>query len=405
MTYNVEEIRKKFPILNKEVYNKPYVYFDNAATMHRPIEVLESMGQNYREFNGNPHRGAHYMSNQTTVAYEAVRDKVQQFINANEREEIIFTKGTTESINLVAYSFSEAFISEGDEIIISEMEHHANIVPWQLVCERKRAILKVIPIEDNGRLKVEELPSMITDRTKIVSVTMVSNVMGVVNPVNKIVEIAHSKNVPVLIDGAQAVPHIKIDVQDLDCDFMAFSGHKIYGPTGVGCLYGKREFLEKMPPFLAGGEMIEEVSFNGTTFNVIPYKFEAGTPNYSEVIGLGTAIDFVNEIGFEKIAAYEHELLNYAYEKLSTIENIRFIGKTDHQSGGISFLVGNIHPYDLGMFLDKLGYAVRTGHHCAQPLMKRFNIPGTVRISFACYNTKAEIDGFIAALKRTLMMF
>ncbi len=405
MTYNVEEIRKNFPILTKEVYNKPYVYFDNAATMHRPIQVLESMGQNYRDFNGNPHRGAHYMSNQTTVAFEAVRDKVQNFLNVEDREEIIFTKGTTESINLVAYSFSEAFIFEGDEIIISEMEHHANIVPWQLVCERKKAVLKVIPIEDNGRLKVEMLESMINDRTKIVSVTMVSNVMGVVNPVKEIVEIAHNKNVPVLIDAAQAVPHIKIDLQDLNCDFLAFSGHKIYGPTGVGCLYGKRVYLEKMPPFLGGGEMIEEVSFEGTTFNTIPYKFEAGTPNYTEVIGLGAAIDFVNEIGFENIASYEHELLDYAYAQLEKIENIRFIGKTDHQSGGISFLVGNIHPYDIGMFLDKLGFAVRTGHHCAQPLMKRFEIPGTVRISFACYNTKAEIDGFIAALQRTLMMF
>lgn len=401
----IEQIRADFPILSQQVYNKPYVYFDNAATTYRPLQVLQAEEQIYRQFNGNPHRGAHYMSNQTTVACEAVRDKVQTFINAPEREEIIFTRNATESINLVAFSFGEAFINEGDEVLVSEMEHHANIVPWQLVCERKKAHLKVIPFDETGRLKLELLPELITPRTRIVAATIVSNALGVVNPVKEIIEIAHSLNVPVLLDGAQAAQHMPIDVQELDCDFLVFSGHKMYGPTGVGCLFGKRKWLDQMPPYMGGGEMIEQVTFAKTTFNTIPYKFEAGTPNFSQIIGLGAALDYINNIGLENIATYEKQLLNHAYQQLRTIENIRFLGETEHQSSLISFLVGTIHPYDLGMFLDKSGFAVRTGHHCAQPVMDHFKIPGTVRASFAIYNTTDEIDQFIASLKKVIKFF
>lgn len=401
----IEQIRADFPILSQQVYNKPYVYFDNAATTYRPLQVLQAEEQIYRQFNGNPHRGAHYMSNQTTVACEAVRDKVKTFINAPEREEIIFTRNATESINLVAFSFGEAFIDEGDEVLVSEMEHHANIVPWQLVCERKKAILKVIPFDDTGRLQVELLPTLINSRTKIVATTIVSNALGVVNPVKEIIEIAHSHKVPVLLDGAQALQHMHIDVQELDCDFLVFSGHKMYGPTGVGCLFGKRKWLDAMPPYMGGGEMIEQVTFAKTTFNSIPYKFEAGTPNFSQIIGLGAAIDYINSLGLDNIAAYEKSLLEQAKQQLRTIDNMRFLGETEHQSSLISFLVGTIHPYDLGMFLDKSGFAVRTGHHCAQPVMDHFKIPGTVRASFAIYNTTDEIDQFIASLKKVIKFF
>ncbi len=404
MTFDIKAIRKDFPILEREVYGKRYIYFDNAATAFKPLQVLKAVEKIYTQFNGNPHRGAHYMSNQTTVEFEAVRDKVQQFINAPSREEIIFTKGTTESINLVAYSFSEAFIHEGDEVIVSEMEHHANIVPWQIVCERKKATIKVIPFDDSGRLMVEKLPELISEKTKIIAVTLVSNVLGAINPVEEVIAIAHEKNIPVLIDGAQAVQHIAIDVQKMDCDFFVFSGHKLYGPTGVGCLYGKRQWLDAMPPFLGGGEMIEKVSFSGTTFNVIPYKFEAGTPNFTEVIGLGAAIDYLNSIGFDKIFHYEQELADYARMKLDTIDGIRFFGQTSHQSNVISFIVNSIHPYDMGMFLDKMGFAVRTGHHCAEPVMDHFKIPGTVRVSLAFYNTRDEIDRFVDALKKVVAM-
>ncbi|HQN93328.1 MAG TPA: cysteine desulfurase [Prolixibacteraceae bacterium] len=404
MKFDIKAIRKDFPILEREVYGKRYIYFDNAATAFKPLQVLKAVEKIYTQFNGNPHRGAHYMSNQTTVEFEAVRDKVQQFINAPSREEIIFTKGTTESINLVAYSFSEAFIHEGDEVIVSEMEHHANIVPWQIVCERKKATIKVIPFDDSGRLMVEKLPELISEKTKIIAVTLVSNVLGAINPVEEVIAIAHEKNIPVLIDGAQAVQHIAIDVQKMDCDFFVFSGHKLYGPTGVGCLYGKRQWLDAMPPFLGGGEMIEKVSFSGTTFNVIPYKFEAGTPNFTEVIGLGAAIDYLNSIGFDKIFHYEQELADYARMKLDTIDGIRFFGQTSHQSNVISFIVNSIHPYDMGMFLDKMGFAVRTGHHCAEPVMDHFKIPGTVRVSLAFYNTRDEIDRFVDALKKVVAM-
>jgi cysteine desulfurase/selenocysteine lyase len=400
MSIDINRVRKDFPILEKKVYEKPYIYFDNAATTYRPLQVLAAAEQIYREFNGNPHRGSHYMSNQTTVSLETARDKVRQFINAPEREEIIFTRGTTESINLVAYSFGEAFIFEGDEVIVSEMEHHANIVPWQLICERKRAKLKVIPFDDSGRLMTEKINELITEKTKIISITMVSNVMGVINPVREIIETAHNNNIPVLLDAAQWVQHHKIDVQKLNCDFVAFSGHKMYGPTGVGCLYGKREWLEKMPPFLGGGEMIDTVKFEKTTFNTIPYKFEAGTPNFTQIIGLGAAIDYINQLGLDNIEAYEKELLNYAYSKLKPIPGIRFFGETKSQSGVISFLIGKIHPYDMGIFLDKMGIAVRTGQHCAEPVMDHFKIQGTIRASFAFYNTKDEIDTFVEAIKK-----
>ena len=404
MDLDIEKIRKDFPILEKEVYGKRYIYLDNAATSYKPLQVLKAVEEVYTQYNGNPHRGAHYMSNQTTVKFEAVRDKVKDFINAEQREEVIFTKGATESINLVAYSFGEEFIHEGDEVIVSEMEHHANIVPWQIVCNRKKASVKVLPFDDSGRLMIEKLSDLITSKTKLVAVTMVSNVLGTVNPVEEVIRIAHSKNVPVLVDGAQAVQHIKIDVQKMDCDFLAFSGHKLYGPTGVGCLYGKRKWLDAMPPFLGGGEMIEHVTFEKTTFNVIPYKFEAGTPNFTEVIGMGAAIDYINSIGFEEIVKYEHEIYEYATSELKAINGLRIVGETDNKSSVISFLVGSIHPYDMGMFLDKMGFAVRTGHHCAEPIMQHFNIPGTVRVSFAFYNTKEEVDLFVAAVKKTTAM-
>lgn len=402
MTFDINTVRKDFPILEKKVYGKRYVYFDNAATAFKPLQVLKAVEKIYTQFNGNPHRGAHYMSNQTTVEFEAVRDKVQRFINAPSREEIIFTKGTTESINLVAYSFAEAFIGEGDEVIVSEMEHHANIVPWQIVCERKKAIIKVLPFEENGRLMIEKLPSLISGKTRLIAVTMVSNVLGVINPVDEIVRMAHINNIPVLVDGAQAIQHLSINVRQMDCDFFVFSGHKLYGPTGVGCLYGKKEWLDKMPPFLGGGEMIEKVTFEKTTFNVLPYKFEAGTPNFTEVIGLGAAIDYLNNIGLENIQSYEHELLSYAHEKLKDIEGIRFFGETGQQSNVISFLIKKIHPYDMGMFLDKMGFAVRTGHHCAEPIMEHYKIPGTVRMSLAFYNTREEIDLFVTAIRKAV---
>jgi cysteine desulfurase / selenocysteine lyase len=400
MNFDVTAIRNDFPLLEKQVYGKRYIYFDNAATVYKPLQVLKAVEQIYSSFNGNPHRGAHYMSNQTTLEYEAVRDKVQHFINAPSREEIVFTKGTTESINLVAYSFAEAFLNEGDEVIVSEMEHHSNIVPWQMVCNTKKAKVVMLPFDDTGRLMIERLPDLISEKTRLLSLAWVSNSMGVVNPVEEIITIAHKHNIPVLIDAAQAISHFPVDVQKLNCDFLVFSGHKMYGPTGVGCLYGKRELLDAMPPFLGGGEMIEKVTFAKTTFNSVPYKFEAGTPNFTEVIGLGAAIDYLTNIGMSAISAYEQQLLAYANQQLKNIEGIRFFGNTAHQSGVISFLIKNIHPYDLGMFLDKMGFALRTGHHCAEPVMDHFKIPGTVRLSVAMYNTTEEIGLFVDALKK-----
>lgn len=400
----LQHIRLDFPILAEKIYNKDLIYFDNGATTQKPRSVVEKIESGYYHLNANIHRGVHYLSQKATEAHEAARTSVAEFLNASKREEIIFTRGTTEAINLVATSFGEAFCSGGDEVIVSVMEHHSNIVPWQMLCERKGMKLRVIPMNDEGELDIEAFKVLLNQNTKIVSVTHVSNVLGTINPVAEIIKIAHSKNVPVLIDGAQAVPHISVDVKALDADFYVFSAHKIYGPTGIGVLYGKEELLNQMPPYQGGGEMIATVTFEKTTYNELPFKFEAGTPDYIGSTGLAEALRYVSAIGMEKIAAYELELLAYATERLSEIENLRIIGTAKEKSAVISFLVGNIHPYDVGMLLDKLGIAVRTGHHCAQPLIDSLGIPGTVRASFAFYNTKEEIDNFITALKRVVTM-
>ncbi len=400
----IQQIRKDFPILEEKIYGKPLIYFDNAATTHKPSAVLEKIEYAYNHLNANIHRGTHYLSQRATEAHEAARDAIANFIGASGREEIVFTRGTTESINLVAFSYGEAFCKAGDEIIISAMEHHSNIVPWQMLCERKQMKLKVIPVDDKGALDMSAYRSLLNEKTKLVSVSHVSNVLGTINPVKKIIDAAHQKNIPVLIDGAQAVPHIKIDVQALDADFYVFSGHKAYGPTGIGVLYGKEQWLNQMPPYQGGGEMIEKVSFERTTYNVLPFKFEAGTPDYIGSTALAEALAYISQLGLDNIAAYEQELTNYAMSLLSKIDGIRFFGTVEDKSAVISFLIEDIHPYDIGMLLDKLGIAVRTGHHCAQPLMDFYAIPGTVRLSFAFYNTKEEIDAFVAALERVVGM-
>jgi cysteine desulfurase/selenocysteine lyase len=405
MSFEIEKIRLDFPILNQKIYNRPLVYFDNAATTQRPQQVIDALNRTYTEYYGNIHRAAHFLADKATEAYEDTRKKVQNLINTEIREQIIFTKGATESINLVAFSYGEAFIQEGDEIIVSEMEHHSNIVPWQLMAGRKKAKIVMLPIDDNGRLQVEQLDSLITKRTKIIAVAHVSNVLGTINPVKMVTQIAHSRGVHVLIDGAQAVPHLKIDVQELDVDFYAFSAHKMYGPNGVGVLYGKKELLEQMPPYQGGGEMISEVSFAGTTYNELPYKFEAGTPNISGVIAFGAAIDYLQNIGLETVAVRETELLNYATSELSKIPGLRIYGTQPEKSGVVSFNVEGVHFFDLGTMLDKFGIAVRTGHHCADPLMDHFGIQGTVRASFAFYNTLEEVDLFVVALKKVIQMF
>jgi len=405
MTLDIQKIREDFPILQQKIYNRPLVYFDNAATTQRPQQVIDSLTQTYSEYYGNIHRAAHFMADKATAAYEETREKVRSLINAETREQIIFTKGTTESINLTAFSFGEAFISEGDEIIVSEMEHHSNIVPWQMMAHRKGAKIVMLPIDDAGRLKLEELDNLISDRTKLITVTHVSNVLGTINPIAEIARIAHSKGIRIFVDGAQAAPHLQIDVQKLDVDFYALSAHKMYGPNGVGVLYGKKELLEQMPPYQGGGEMISEVKFSGTTYNELPYKFEAGTPNISDVIAFGTAIDYLKNIGIGNLAAWEHELLKYATIQLQTIPGLRIYGTQPEKSGVISFNVEGVHFFDLGTMLDKFGIAVRTGHHCADPLMDHFGIQGTVRASFAFYNTKEEIDVFIEALKKVISMF
>jgi cysteine desulfurase/selenocysteine lyase len=405
MSFDIEKIRQDFPILNQKIYNRPLVYFDNAATTQRPQQVIDALNRTYTEYYGNIHRAAHFLADKATLAYEGTREKVRDLINAKTREQIIFTKGATESINLVAFSYGETFIQEGDEIIVSEMEHHSNIVPWQLMALRKKATIIMLPIDDTGRLLVEKLDSLITDRTRIIAVAHVSNVLGTINPVKLITEKAHARGIHVLADGAQAVPHLKIDVQELDVDFYAFSAHKMYGPNGVGVLYGKKELLNKMPPYQGGGEMISEVSFAGTTYNELPYKFEAGTPNISGVIAFGAAIDYLQNIGLETIAIRESELLNYATSELLKINGMRIYGTQPEKSGVISFNVEGVHFFDLGTMLDKFGIAVRTGHHCADPLMDHFGIQGTVRISFAFYNTLEEIDRFIEALKKVIAMF
>lgn len=402
---SIESIRKDFPILGREVYNKPLVYLDNAATTQKPQCVIDSISDAYRNVNANVHRGIHFLSQEATDMLEAARDNVRRFIGAGSTEEIIFTRGTTESINLLASSFAWAFLKEDDEVLISGMEHHSNIVPWQIQAQRYGFKLKVIPVTDLGELDMDAFDKLLGPKTKLVSITHVSNVLGTVNPVREIVAKAHKLGIPVAVDGAQSVPHISVNVKELGADFYAFSGHKIYGPTGIGVLYGRRELLEKMPPYQGGGEMIKKVTFQGTTYNDLPYKFEAGTPDYVGSIALGVALDYVQNIGMEQIAGYESELCSYAMQRLGEIPGMRFIGNAPKRSGVISFLVGNIHPSDMGTLLDRLGIAVRTGHHCAEPLMDRFGIPGTVRASFAFYNTKAEIDTLVAGIERVRQMF
>lgn len=400
----IKAIRKDFPILEEMIFGKQLIYFDNAATTQKPDCVLAKIEYAYHHLNANIHRGVHYLSQKATEAHEEARNFVAEFLGTDKREEIVFTRGTTEAINLVAFSFGEAFCKAGDEIIISAMEHHSNIVPWQMLCERKGMQLRIIPINEVGELELSAFHDLLNEKTKLVSITHVSNVLGTINPVEEIIRMAHASNVPVLLDGAQAVPHIPVDVKALDVDFYVFSGHKIYGPTGIGILYGKEKWLNAMPPYQGGGEMIDKVSFEKSTYNVLPFKFEAGTPDYIGSTALAEALRYVQELGIEDIAAYEHELLQYATEKMSAIEGIRFIGTATQKSSVISFLVGNIHPYDIGMLLDKLGIAVRTGHHCAQPLIDLLDIPGTVRISFAFYNTKEEVDVFVDALKKVVQM-
>lgn len=402
---DVENIRRDFPILSRTVYGKPLVYLDNAATTQKPRCVIDSISDAYCNVNANVHRGIHFLSQQATDMMEAAREKVRAFIGAESTQEVIFTRGTTESFNLLASSFSQAFLKKSDEIIISGMEHHSNIVPWQMQAERIGFSIKVIPVLDNGELDMDALKGMISDRTRLISVTHVSNVLGTVNPVREIIGLAHSHGIPVAVDGAQSVPHMKIDVHDMDADFYAFSGHKIYGPTGIGVLYGRRELLEQMPPYQGGGEMIKRVTFERTTYNELPFKFEAGTPDYVGSIALARALDYVGGIGLDNIADYEHTLCDYAVERLSSIPGMRFIGRSASRSGVVSFLVGDIHPSDMGTLLDRLGIAVRTGHHCAEPLMQRFGIPGTVRASFSFYNTKTEIDSLADGVQRIINMF
>ena len=397
--------RSDFPILQRLVYDKPLVYFDNAATTQKPQCVIDAISNYYCNENANVHRGVHFLSQQATRAFEGVRQQIRKFINARLTEEIIYTRGTTEAINLVASSFGKKFIRKGDEILISAMEHHSNIVPWQFVCEERQAKLKVIPITDNGELEMDKLDKLITGKTKIIAITHVSNTLGTVNPVKEIIRIAHSHGIPVLVDGAQAVPHLKVDVQDLDCDFYAFSGHKVYGPMGIGCLYGKESWLNKLPPYQGGGEMIANVTFEKTTYNSLPYKFEAGTPNVADVVGFGTALDYINAIGIENIGIYENELLKYATAELEKIEGLRIIGTAADKASVISFVLDKIHPYDAGTIMDHLGVAVRTGNHCTQPIIDRYKIPGTIRASFAFYNTKQEIDVLIQAILKVKEMF
>lgn len=398
------QYRADFPLLKIKVYDKPLIYLDNGATTQKPQCVLDKLNEIYTLYNANIHRGVHHLSQIATMAHEEARKTVAEFIHANNSAEITFTRGTTESINLTAFCFGERYVNEGDEIIVSHMEHHSNIVPWQLMCERKRATLKVIPITPDGELDMNAYKNMLNEKTRIVAVTHVSNVLGTVNPIKEIIHWAHLNGTPVLVDGAQSIPHLPVDVQDLDADFYAFSGHKIYAPTGIGVLYGKAKWLEEMPPYQGGGEMIEHVSFEKTTFNELPYKYEAGTPNYEGSIALAEALRYVSAIGMEQIAQHEQELIQYAMEQMASIPNLRFIGMPKHRSGVISFLIGNEHPYDVGMLLDKLGVAVRTGHHCAQPLIEYYNIPGTVRVSLALYNNKEDIDQFVLALNRVANM-
>lgn len=403
--YDIEEVRKDFPILRREVYGRPLVYLDNAATVQKPRQVVEAMADEYYNVNANVHRGVHFLSQQATELHEAARETVRRFLNARSTAEIVFTRGTTESINLVASCFGEAFMREGDEVIVSEMEHHANIVSWQLVQARKGIRLRVIPMNDRGELLMDEYEKLFNERTRIVSVTHVSNVLGTVNPVRRMIEIAHAHGVPVLVDGAQSAPHFAVDVQALDCDFFAFSGHKVYGPTGIGVLYGKETWLDRLPPYMGGGEMIGHVSFEHTTFAAPPLKFEAGTPDYVATTGLACALDYVSRLGMDQIQAHERDLTHYALERLRCIPGMRILGEAAEHDAVVSFLVGNIHHLDMGTLLDRLGIAVRTGHHCAEPLMHRLGMEGTVRASFALYNTRAEVDALAEGIERVSAMF
>ena len=403
--FDAQRIRQDFPILRREVNGRPLVYLDSAATSQKPQVVIDRISRYYSEENANVHRGVHYLSQLATREIEDARVTAQRFLNAAESHEIIFTRGTTEGINLVAHSYGRKFVHEGDEIIISTLEHHSNIVPWQMLCEQSGARLRIIPINDQGELLIDEFAKMLNPRVKIVAVNHISNALGTINPVKRIIELAHSQDIPVLIDGAQAVPHLKVDVRELDCDFYAFSGHKICGPTGIGALYGKSHWLEAMPPFMGGGDMIASVTFEKTTYNTLPYKFEAGTPNIADAIGLGAAIDYLNEIGLDRIAAYEHELLQYATETIGAIPGVTIVGTAREKASVLSFTLEGVHPHDIGTVLDQLGIAIRAGHHCAQPVMKRFNLPATARASFAFYNTKEEIDALAAAIHQVNEVF
>ena len=403
--FDIQKIREDFPILSRMVYNKPLVYLDNAATTQKPLCVLDAMREEYLNVNANGHRGVHYLSQQATDLHEEARETVRGFINAPSTSEIIFTRGTTEGLNLVAASFTEEMMKEGDEVIVSVMEHHSNIVPWQLQAAKKGIAIRVIPMDETGKLDIEEYEKMFNEHTKLVSVAHVSNVLGTVNPVKQIVKIAHDHGVPAMIDGAQSTPHFRVDVQDIDCDFFVFSGHKMYGPTGIGVLYGKEQWLDKLPPYQGGGEMIESVSFEKTTFERLPFKFEAGTPDYVATHGLATAIKYIENIGIDNISRHEQELTEYCMKRLEAIDGMRLFGTVKGKDAVVSFLVGNIHHLDMGTLLDRLGIAVRTGHHCAQPLMDRLGIQGTVRASFALYNTKEEIDVLANGIERVAKMF
>ncbi len=408
--FDLEKVREDFPILSRQVYGKPLVYLDNAATTQKPLCVLDAMRDEYLNVNANVHRGVHYLSQQATELHEAARETVRSFINAKSTAEIVFTRGTTEGLNLVAQCFAEAFMHEGDEVIVSVMEHHSNIVPWQLQAQKKGIVIKVIPMTEDGELDMEAYRNLFSEKTRIVSVAHVSNVLGTVNPVEEIISIAHAHDVPVMVDGAQSVPHFSVDVQKLDCDFLAFSGHKVYGPTGIGVLYGKERWLEALPPYMGGGEMIASVSFEKTVFERPPLKFEAGTPDYVATRGLATALDYVSSIGMDNIYRHEQDLVTYAMERMQNIEGMNIFGSRSHRDAVISFLVNSqtgetIHHMDMGTLLDRLGIAVRTGHHCAQPLMDRLGVLGTIRASFALYNTREEVDALVAGIERTRKMF
>ncbi len=403
--FDIQKVRADFPVLSQKVYNKPLVYFDNGATSQKPLPVIEVVNRFYSELNSSIHRGVHFLSDQVTNAYEDARERVRNFINAEKSSEIIFTSGTTMSINLIAFSFGEKYIHEDDEIIITEMEHHANIVPWQMLCERKGARLKIVPFSDQGILQIDKLPELITGKTKLVSVTHISNTLGTVNPIGEIIRVAHNAGIPVLVDAAQSIQHTSIDVQALDCDFLVFSGHKVYGPTGIGVLYGKEKYLEELPPYQGGGDMVDVVTFEKTTYNVLPFKFEAGTTNYIGAIGLATALDYIVSLGIKSIAAYEKELLHYATEKLDKLGKITVYGRAPEKSCIISFLIDGVHMADAGMIFDKMGVAVRIGSHCAQPVWQHYGIDGSLRVSLSMYNTKEEIDYLCSAVQQVKSMF